>query len=300
MSSHRSRDPTCTRPRGRRQDHSRILPYSAIRLPFKSSTLHHHPVSPTQPISTSRFPNTTPCSTGLDGYRTELAVWAAPWSRFNIATLILEIPGTGDSPASPSDATSPDRLWSSLLAWIHTAAPSLDRTRLIAWGFSTGGFYALRLAHTHAASLLAVVSLGGGAHHMFDPRWLDSAQHLEYPFDLGSTLAYKFGYHGADGFARFKAEAQRRYSLLLDGTLDRPCCRTLLVNGTDDEIFPADDYLLAIERGGPKEIRLVRGAKHMGEPASFGIVVQWIFGLLGVDAQPGELLKGLPFRAKYP
>lgn len=46
---------------------------------------------------------------------------------------------------------------------------------------------------------------------------------------LANTLAYKFGY--GDDVEKFKAEASDKFSLLKDGTLDKPeCARLLLVN----------------------------------------------------------------------
>ncbi|OCL07347.1 hypothetical protein AOQ84DRAFT_272091, partial [Glonium stellatum] len=41
--------------------------------------------------------------TGLDGYRTELAVWMSSFHALGIATAVVEIPGTGDSPADAAD-----------------------------------------------------------------------------------------------------------------------------------------------------------------------------------------------------
>ena len=96
--------------------------------------------------------------TGLDGYRTELAVWMEGWRQVGVATVVLEIPGTGDCPANASDPTSPDRLYSSLFDWMD-AQPLLDSTKRAIWAFSTGGFYAIRVAHTHADRLAGVVAL---------------------------------------------------------------------------------------------------------------------------------------------
>lgn len=133
---------------------------------------------------------------------------------------------------------------------------------------------------------------------MFDRDWLDKVNHLEYPFDLCNTLAHKFGY--GNDIDKFKAEAHK-FSLLTDGTLDRPyCARLLLVNGTEDEIFPIDDYYLAIQHGSPKEARFVPGIKHMGEPESFFIILRWLYGVLGIRANPEEQMKTLPFKPKYP
>lgn len=120
--------------------------------------------------------------TGLDGYRSELVVWAEGWRRNGVAVLIVEIPGTGDSPADAIDPLSPDREWSSIFEWIATQ-DRIDQKRICVQGFSTGGFYATRLAHTHHDKIAGAVSFGGGAHHSFDKEWLDNCSHLEYPFE---------------------------------------------------------------------------------------------------------------------
>jgi pimeloyl-ACP methyl ester carboxylesterase len=120
--------------------------------------------------------------TGLDGYRTELSVWAEGWRRNNVAVVVVEIPGTGDSPADAKDPESPDRLFSTLLDWVD-AQEGIDSKKICVWGFSTGGYYATRVAHTHPDRLAGVINLGGGFHHMFEPEWLDEVNHLEYPFE---------------------------------------------------------------------------------------------------------------------
>ncbi|KAK4182551.1 Alpha/Beta hydrolase protein [Podospora australis] len=228
--------------------------------------------------------------TGLDGYRTELAIWQRGFLDKGVASVVVEIPGTGDSPAKANDPTSPDRQWSSVLDWIKTQ-PQLDSKKVVVWGFSTGGYYALRVAHTHADRLLGSVSLGGGAHHMFDREWLERVNLLEYPFDLAHTLAYKFGFgNDLEVFIR----SAKQFSLLEDGTLDKNCCKVLLVNGDLDEIFPIEDLWIALERGRPKEARVVRGKKHMGEPDSFFVILRWIHELLGLDGDVMHHMKGLP------
>jgi pimeloyl-ACP methyl ester carboxylesterase len=234
--------------------------------------------------------------TGLDGYRTELSVWMEGWRQNGVGSIVVEIPGTGDSPALASDPTSPDRQWSSLLDWIDTQ-PAIAKDKVCVWAFSTGGYYAIRLAHTHPTRLAGVVALGGGVHHMFDEAWLDNVNNLEYPFDLATTLCYKYGY--GNDFDLFKKEA-KKFSLLEDGTLDKPeCARLLLVNGTEDEIFPIDDYYLCLLHGAPKEARFIPGIKHMGEPESFFVILKWIYKLFGIQANPVDQMKTIPFKPKY-
>jgi pimeloyl-ACP methyl ester carboxylesterase len=274
-------------------------PVHEIQIPHthrKPDEGAHIPVYHLVPQSTKPVP-TVVIFTGLDGYRTELAVWMEGWRQLGVATIVLEIPGTGDCPANASDPTSPDRLYSSLFDWID-AQTALDNSATAIWAFSTGGYYAMRVAHTHASRVAAVVALGGGCHHMFSPAWLDAVNHLEYPFDLADTLAHKFGY-GADT-ALFKSEAMAKFSLLVDGTLDRPACaRLLLVNGTEDEIFPIDDYYLALQHGAPKEARFVQGTKHMGEPMSFFVILKWLYAVFGIEADPVKQMQTLPFKPKF-
>ncbi|KAK0648424.1 yellowish-green 1-like protein [Cercophora newfieldiana] len=232
--------------------------------------------------------------TGLDGHRTELAVWQRGWLEKGVATVVVEIPGTGDSPADAKDPESPDRQWSSVLDWI-AEQDQLDERRVVVWGFSTGGYYSLRAGHTHADRLLGVVSQGGGCHHMFDREWLSKVNVLEFPFDLANALAFKWGYASLDEFI----QEAGKFSLVNDGTLEKKSCAVLLVNGKEDEIFPIEDLYVALEHGGPKLARAVAGKKHMGEPEAFFIILEWIHGLLGLDGDFMSQMRGLPSKMKY-
>lgn len=119
---------------------------------------------------------------GLDGYRTEHTRSSTYHINNGWASIGVEIPGTGDCPADPNDPTSPDRLWTSVLDWVHQQ-DWVDSKKIVAWGVSCGGYYAMRIAHTHKERLAGVVAQGGGMHHMFDPEWLEIASHMEYPFE---------------------------------------------------------------------------------------------------------------------
>lgn len=288
------------------QDQSDTVFFSLMEHPIKEVKIPHThkiqgegdivPVNLLVPPSASPE---NPCPvvlivTGLDGYRTELAVWQQGWLSKGVGTVIAEIPGTGDSPALRSDPTSPDRQWSSVLDWIATQK-QLDNKKVIVWGFSTGGYYSLRMAHTHHDRLFACISLGGGAHHMFDREWLENISKLEYPFDLAEILAFKFGYPDLQSFIKESS----KFSLLNDGTLQKPCTKVLLVNGNNDEIFPIDDMFVALENGQPKLARMVKGKKHMGEPDSFFIILKWIYGVLGLQGDIMDQMKMLPTRCKY-
>ena len=217
---------------------------------------------------------------GLDAYKTDHTPRTQMHVDRGYATLSFEIPGTGDCPAAPGDPTSPDRLMSSVLDWVGTSASTygFDTSKVIARGISTGGYYAMRIAHTHADRLFAVVSQGGGCHHMFDPAWIRAQNQMEYPFALANALAYKFGYRDGDSDAAVDAyvAGARKFSLLEAGVLDRQSCRFLVLDGMEDSIFPIEDNFIVAMRNDKKDL-LARGDRgHMGNPGAEDILYAWI------------------------
>ena len=119
--------------------------------------------------------------TGLDGYRPDNTQRTNEFIKRGWATIIVEIPGTADCPADPSDPRGPDRLWDIIFAWM-AGKGVFDMGNLVAWGLSTGGYYAARVAHTHKGKLKGSVAQGAGVHHFFGREWLDRVDGHEYPF----------------------------------------------------------------------------------------------------------------------
>lgn len=68
---------------------------------------------------------------------------------------------------------------------------------------------------------------------------------------------------------------------------------------TCDRIFPIDDYYECLLRGRPKEARFMPNRKHMGEPESFVVIIKWFYELFGLEGNPIDQLKTLPFQPKY-
>lgn len=73
----------------------------------------------------------------------------------------------------------------------------------------------------------------------------------------------------------------------------------MICQGTEDEIFPIDDYYLALQHGAPKEARFVPGTKHMGEPESFFVILNWLYKLFGVKGDALKQVQSLPFKPRY-
>lgn len=120
--------------------------------------------------------------TGLDGYRPDNTQRSHEFLARGWATVIAEIPGTADCPSDCKDPKSPDRLWDSIFKWMGERKV-FDMKNVVAWGLSCGGYYAVRIAHTHAKQLRGSVAQGAGVHHFFDEGWLRRVDGHEYPFE---------------------------------------------------------------------------------------------------------------------
>ena len=132
--------------------------------------------------STQRPVPTVLLITGLDGYRPDNTQRTSEFISRGWACVIAEIPGTGDCPADPKDAKAPERLWDSIFEWMKGKGV-FDIKNVVAWGLSCGGYYAVRIAHTHREKLRGSVAQGAGVHHFFDEGWLRKADDHEYPFE---------------------------------------------------------------------------------------------------------------------
>ncbi|QDS75204.1 hypothetical protein FKW77_000006 [Venturia effusa] len=210
--------------------------------------------------------------TGLDGHRPDNSERTDEFIKRGWATVICDIPGVADCPSNKRDPLAPERLFTTILDYIKNV-PQFDARKVIAWGLSAGGYYAIRLAHTHANSLAGAVGHGAGTHHYIGPEWLSHVHHHEYPFSLREAYLGKYGY---DSWDELVANCQNDYSLVTNGMLDQKCCRLLLVNGMLDGCMPIEDSMLLAEYGTPKEMRFVRERAHMGYPEANGLVFPWL------------------------
>ncbi|KAI1102462.1 alpha/beta-hydrolase [Jackrogersella minutella] len=234
-------------------------------------------VPPSTPGSKAKCPAVI-LLTGLDGYRPDNTTRSDEFLSRGWGTVIFEIPGTADCPADSADPLSPDRLLDSVFAWM-AADGRFDMARVMCWGLSSGGYYAVRAAHMHREKLVGVVAHGAGTHHFFGREWLSRADGHEYPFQLTPALAMKHGY--GDDVEAYLDGAQKKFSLLETGILGLPSTRLLLVNGTLDGLMPIEDSMLLFEYGSPKEARFFTGALHMGYPMANSSVYPWMEQVMG-------------------
>ncbi|MBM4262706.1 MAG: alpha/beta fold hydrolase [Deltaproteobacteria bacterium] len=203
---------------------------------------------------------------GIDAFKEERP--SDPYLKAGLGTLCIDMPGVADAPLAGSE--DGERLWDAVFDFIASRA-DLDAHRVGIVGGSTGGYWATKVAHTHASRLKAAVNQGGPAHFAFKKDWIVKAQCGEYPFELAETAACAFGRSTGEEWIEYSP----KLSLLDQGVLERPCAPLLCVNGVNDTVFPIADMYLLLEHGKPKSSRFYPGG-HMGGGNSQAVIIQWL------------------------
>jgi len=236
------------------------LPLTVIELPFGERKLTGYfqiPRGVTKPPVAFHWG-------GVDGWKEDRQHNSDALHRLGLATLVIDMPGTGESPVRYLDPDA-ERTYS---AWIDhlVQRPDVDGKRIGVWGGSFGAYWAARLAHSEATRLKAAVFHGGNAHYGFQEKWLARA------FTKGGST-YLFGpsslleARGEAMGVRTKNEvisASSKLSLLDMGLLDRPSASLLAINGKLDDQAPIDDVYLLMEHGSPKCAKVYPQGSHMG------------------------------------
>jgi esterase FrsA len=211
---------------------------------------------------------------GIDGFKEEQL--NDPALERGLATLAIDGPGVGDSPLKGSEDA--ERLFGAVFDWVATQK-TLDSHRIGIWGYSTGGYWAVKVAHVYKDKIACAVSQGGPVHYAFELDWMHTQEKGEYPFEFFETVTYAFGLPGYKEWVEYAP----KLSLLKQGILDKPSAPLLLVNGIHDSVFPIKDYYLLFEHGSPKCARFYESG-HMGFTRdTFDTIMNWIYKQLGLQ-----------------
>jgi esterase FrsA len=186
-----------------------------------------------------------------------------------LAAVLIDIPGTGESPVLAS--VDAERQYTPVFDYLATRT-DLDGSRCGVIGASFGGYWAMKLAYTHRDHVAAAVNWGGGVHITFTPQWQErSRDATSYLMDLMAARARIFGGSTFEDYV----ERCPQLSLLDQGLLDAASSPILLVNGRDDQQNSIDDLYLSLDHGDPKAARVFDGG-HMGQGPTVPTIVDWI------------------------
>ncbi len=219
---------------------------------------------------------------GVDGWKEDRLRIAAVVLAQNLASLTIDMPGSGENPVLYRDPAAERTFF----AWLDhlPGRADVDGARVAVWGGSFGAYWAARLAFTAADRIKGAVFHGGNIHHGFQKEWLIPAfttGGATYLFGAQSLLEARSRAMGTTTLEEF-LDAAPRLSLLTMGLLDKPSAPILGVNGKLDDQAPVDDIYLLMEHGTPKSARIYAQGHHMGrtpgEPSEHitATIVAWL------------------------
>jgi esterase FrsA len=208
------------------------MPLEVIAVPFDGRTVPGYLRIPGTGVE--KFPLVVLWG-GIDVWKSDLEIHSQSEAllRQEIATLTLDMPGTGECPIPVS--VNAERV---LLAAITTLRddPRIDETRLGCYGLSFGGHWAVKIALQHP-ELRGVVQVGGPIHETFQPSWA-----TQLPVGTKLALARVLGLDPRTTPDLLLTRLSE-LSLVNQGLLQAPQHAPLLsVNGADDELVPISEF----------------------------------------------------------
>lgn len=231
-----------------------------VEFPFSGSTLTGYLQIP----AASACPPVVIHWGGVDGWKEDRQRNSRVLHRHGLATLTMDMPGTGDNPARFIEPDA-ERTFSAAIDHLQQRS-DVDGARIGVWGGSFGGYWAAKLAHVEAARIRAAVTQGGNVHHGFQPAWLKPAltqtasHYLLGPASLLDARSWVLGARTLQEVL----ELAPALSLLDQGLLDKPCAPLLAVNGKLDDQAPIEDVYILLEHGSAKSARVYPEGGHMG------------------------------------
>ena len=201
---------------------------------------------------------------GVDGWKEDRQGASATLRRQGLASLAVDMPGTGGNPVLYTDPKA-ERTLSVFIDHLLTRS-DVDGTRVGVWGGSYGGYWAAKMAYVEAKRLKGAVFHGGNVHLGFQEKWLvpaltqTASTYLFGPASLFEARSQAMGVKTLEEFLK----AAPKLSLVAQGLIDKPSAPILGVNGKKDDQAPVEDIYLLMEHGTPKEARIYRDGGHMG------------------------------------
>jgi pimeloyl-ACP methyl ester carboxylesterase len=213
----------------------------AIGIPFEGKEI---PVLLQKPAGTAKPPVVISIS-GTDMFRDYAAIRARPFLDLGIASITVDMPGTGDSPVPARPGS--ERIYSRIIDYIETR-PDLDGGRIIIRGESWGSHWAARAAYAEPTRIRGSVVQSPPVHGYFQRAWIEPA--------LKTNRENLFGYIPSRlhmlGVKDLEDGLQILPSLSLERLLDKPTAPMLVIGGYLDTQVPFNDTILLLTHGSPK------------------------------------------------
>ena len=200
--------------------------------------------------------------------------------RRGVATLALDMPGTGEAPAPVS--TTAESLHRAALGFLRGES-RVDGARIGAYGLSFGGYFAVKLALLEPA-LAGVVEVGGPIHLAFQP-----ANLARLPLGTKIAMARVLGLDPLGDPARL-GHALAALSLSAQGLLPAKAQAPLLsINGDLDELVPIAELNYLRDQGVAQDRLQFADDRHVASRnwrLHEAFAADWLANRLGVASAP--------------
>jgi esterase FrsA len=210
-----------------------------------------------------RFPNHTPSrfpvvmlAGGIDVWKSDLEIHSLSeeFLKNGLATLLIDVPGTGEAPI-PGSPTAHSWFLAALDALKSHA--KINASSIGFYGLSFGGYWATKLAFM-VPWLAGAVNTGGPIHHTFQAEWLQ-----QLPFGLKITLARMLNMDPLKNHDLMIKELSQ-FSLDTQGLLSAEKQVPLLnINGEDDEVVPIQEIHFLKEKGVKQDTLIFAHDRHV-------------------------------------
>lgn len=260
------------------------FPVEVVRIPFEGGEITGYLQLPKEP-----GPAPIVISIGgLDEYK-EYGVehGSAYLLRAGLASLSLDMPGTGQSPVKM--AVGSERVISKAIDYVATR-PEIDGKRIAMSGASAGGYWSALTAYVERERIKAAVVRGGPIHAYFQPEWQRKSWGTsEYLFGLKEARMTVYGFKPGEE-EKFLA-AMQPFSLQSRGILEKPSAPMLVINGEKDTQVPIEDLYILMRTGTAKYAWVNPTGGHTGRSADWNeekitaqVVVPWLTSMLAPSA----------------
>lgn len=227
--------------------------FEVLNIPYNSSSIKAYLRRP----NSDKSPPVMIHWGGIDSWKEDLNQLAQLYLSKGIASIVLDIPGTGDSPEAAS--ISGDKIFSTVIDYIHTRK-DLDHNKIMLQGSSWGGYWASKLAYIEKDRIIGSINWGGPIHYFFDPNWQNYAlSSKEYLFGAKETVMHIYKEDSYENYLKLNEEM----SLINQNVISIESAPMLYVNGAMDSLVPEKEVEIIKDN---KSVTIWQNPKgvHMG------------------------------------
>lgn len=248
--------------------------FQEIKIPYEGKIITGHLRTPK---TNEKQPLVVICP-GIDDWKGEVVEFNKAFLEGGFATLIIDLPGTGESEFAMTAGSY--KIFSKAVEYAKTL-PQIDGDKIGFYGLSGGGHYAAAMA-LYDKNIKASVNVGGPVHLSFSKEWLNFTAE-----SIFMTLARCQNLNVKEIGKDAAIEKMGRLSLIEQGLVNYKSSTVplLTINGAKDILASPDEYKVFDELGVDQDELIFENDGHVA-PAHFDIhipfSVNWMKKKLGI------------------